>query len=735
VKISGALALCAALLFARSNFAQESSAEEKMAKRFAELITMLKSDEYRVRKQAADEIIGMGEPVLPLLEKEKTSDDPEVRHRAEEITKEIKRLAVEKRIKEALKLCVLDEDADKLYRRFASPDEVERYDLLLRIAVKRSESTVPALKEFLKDPSDVIVDHALTALRSIITGKDETLALETLNIIDRTSPFASALDDRLQILLSFADLTNLSVIARMAALRDENVRLLLLSKAVLAPQKQHILFLSAFLSEKNEVARKFAASAIQLILGEFEGSKEIQYLDLSDTAKKFLIQNLTNGLKSDDVVVRAVAIRALGYTGTEEAAKTVRDLLQSGDQAIVSEAIKALGILRDKTAINSLLQFISPAEKRYAHLTEIAEALSRIKEKSTFEPLAALLDNKDLPFAEVVVDALCEIDANRAAPLLVKLLAHKNESVCAVATAHLGQVLKNSVALRVLLLDDVLKKLSSEDASEQSAAAKVICEVKDTAALPELKRLVTSQDVHVRSIALLPLAMVGGAETKQIIEDALKSDNYIIRVRASQALAYLGDWKYFTVERFVTLGFENDPIPVALRKISWDTGANIMLDPATMKAEDLQTFRVTFTAKRKPLRDVLDEILKAKNLTFQTKFHAIYVTTPERAEILRQFSSGVEKGGEKLAERLPKERVTVDAACEQIERFFQNLSSRTGISFEISQEASKSLAPELLTVDLALLEVPLDALLRLVLAPRALTYSCTQTGVVIRLSK
>jgi type II secretory pathway component GspD/PulD (secretin) len=229
--------------------------------------------------------------------------------------------------------------------------------------------------------------------------------------------------------------------------------------------------------------------------------------------------------------------------------------------------------------------------------------------------------------------------------------------------------------------------------------------------------------------------MVGGAETKQILEDALKSDNYIIRVRASQAIAYLGDWKFFTVERLVTLGFENDSIPAALRKISWDTGANIVLDPATMKAEDLQTSTVTFAAKRKPLRDVLDEILKAKNLTFQTEFYAIYITTQNRTEILKQFSPGLEKGGEKLAQRLSKERVTVDAACEQIGRFFQNLSTKTGINFEISREATDSLAPELLTLDFALLEVPLDALLRLILAPRGLTCSCTQTGMVIRLSK
>lgn len=735
MKVSGTLALCAVLLLAKANFAQESSTEEKIAKRFAELVTMLKSDQYRVRKQAAEEIINMGEVVLPLIEKEKTSDDPEVKHTAEEIIKEIKRLAAERRLKDALRLCALDEDIDKLYRQFTSPDDEDRYNLLLRIAVRRNESTVPALKEFLKDPSDIIIDHALTVLRSIVNRKDEALALETLKIIDRTDALTKEFEDRLQILLTFADLTNVSVISQMAALRDQNARLILLSRAVLAPQKQDILFFSAFLSEKNDIARKFAAGGIELILITFEESKKIEYFDLSDTANKFLIQNLTGALKSDDAVVRAVAIRALGRTGTEKAAKTVRDLLASDDQVIVSEAIRALGILRDKTAIQPLLQLISTGEKRYVHLPEIAEALSRIKDRNTFEPLAALLESKDLPFAEVVVVALCEIDSDRAAPLLVGLLSHKSESVRTVCASRLAQALKSSSALRTLLLDEVLKKLSSENISEQLAAATVIGEVKDPSTLLELKRLATSQDARLRSVAVLPLAMVAGIEAKQIFEDALKSDNYVLRVRASEALAYLGDWKSFTVERLVTLEFENDPITVALRKISWDTGANIVLDPVADRIEDLQAIRVTFTAKKKRLADVLDQILKSKSLTFQTEFHAIYVTTADRAEILKRFSPELEKGEEELAKRLSAERISIDVSCEQIERLFHNLSIRTGINFEISPEVGESFAPELLTIDLTLAEVPLDSLLRLILAPRGLTYSCTRKGVMVRLLK
>ena len=727
-----ALAFCAGLLFPQINSAQESGAEEKLAKRFSELVQMLKSDQYRVRKEAAEEIAKLGEPAIPLLEKEKGSDDPEVRYRAEEIINQIKRLSAEKRIKEALELCALDEDADELFRQFTSPDKEERYDLLLRVAVKRNKSVVPALKEFLKDRSDEIVDHALAVLCSIIAAKDDSLALETLDIIDRTVPLSTKFGDRLQILSVFADLTNPTVISRMASLRHEDARLILMSRAVLAPQEENVLFFCAFLSDKSELARKLATGGIELILAGLEESGEIRYFNLSDDKKKFLLQNLTRSVKSDDLVVRRVAVKALGHTGAQEAAEAVRPLLQSDDKAIVSESINALGILRDKNAVPALLQIL--AEKRYNHLPELAESLSRIREESAFEPLLALLEKSDVPSLESVVNALCEMDANRAAPHILKLLAHKNETVRSASAARLSGALKSSVALRTLYMDDLLKKLSSENAFEQTAAAKVVCEVRDPSTLPELKRLARSQDVRVRQAALLPLAMVGGEEERKIIEDALKSEEYLLRVRASQALAYLGDWKHFTAERLVTLQFENDSILVALCKIAWDTGANIVLDPAARNAagaQNLQSAKVSFTVKRKPLAAVLDEILKTRNLTFQTEFHAIFVTTPERAELLSKFSSSVQKGGENLAQRLSEERVTITTAGEQVEHFFQDLSAKTGINFQISSELSDSLAPELTTIDLSLIEVPLDALLRLVLAPRALTYSCTEKGVLI----
>ncbi len=168
-----------------------------------------------------------------------------------------------------------------------------------------------------------------------------------------------------------------------------------------------------------------------------EGGMELRYPAhfistfgiLGDSAIPVLLEQL----KSDSAVARYVAVTLLGRSGNRRVTKAIAALLKDPSDDVRRRAIKALGILGGKDAIDALAAMANSRDEQIAE--HVAIALSANRDERAIRIWTRLLREGKGKYAGFYAGRwLREFPLKQSVPLLIEALSHRTRYVR--STAH-----------------------------------------------------------------------------------------------------------------------------------------------------------------------------------------------------------------------------------------------------------------------------------------------------------
>jgi cyclophilin family peptidyl-prolyl cis-trans isomerase/HEAT repeat protein len=238
----------------------------------------------------------------------------------------------------------------------------------------------------------------------------------------------------------------------------------------------------------------------------------------------------------DDPRPAVAAVRALGEIGDPGTAAPLRALAQSRDidPNLRREAIVALGALRDRAALDLVLDAVTDAwpAMRAASL----RALQRI-DVDTFVIVLSGLDADPHPSVRAeVVSMLPALGAERAVPRLAALLASPEGGVVAAAIGALMEMPERPPDLAAT----IERLLGGGDVMVRAAAASALGALKpargDLALAAAYRAGLADELYQARAAAITALAKFGAASAKATLTEALGDRDWAVRRRAADLL-------------------------------------------------------------------------------------------------------------------------------------------------------------------------------------------------------
>lgn len=308
------------------------------------------------------------------------------------------------------------------------------------------------------------------------------------------------------------------------------------------------------LKSLNPRLRSFAAQEI----GKIKASEAVPDL----------IQLLNDDLNT---YVRSACAEALGHIGHPEAVFPLMDALQDSCSFVRRAAVIALGQMQAKEAQGALLRALDdpnfyvrraainavgkldlpdlgPVLIQYLEVPDprirrtVIIALRRLETRQAIPHMIALLEEyladpsqKDLPVVKTLVDALGEMAAIEAVPVMINVMRGYVgvRSLTATALGQIGD--ERAVPALVEALEDKSSNL-------QLAALKSLGRVGNPIALDAVMVYIDSQDPRLRRTAALTLGGLRAQGTTQKLLDMARNDvSPLVRPAAVEALGELGD--------------------------------------------------------------------------------------------------------------------------------------------------------------------------------------------------
>ena len=349
--------LVSAAAVAQAGILQRAPTEAERA-RFIESFARLGSDSYNERKAASDAIKALGAPALGLLEEKRDDPDPEVKDSVERIIKAIKVDIARRRIVRLIEETGVDDNPEELLKKYNSPKEEERLQALLRLSVRNTPACVPIVREFLDDPSEKIVDTAITQLREVIKGKDAQIALRILKIVGQTPTEEERIIDRINVFLSFADYREHDLVEAVKNLQDKKAREMVFTRMVLVPEENFVFAFAAMLDNEDRFTRRYCAGGVEVIVREIIQKQGRELFTFDEQKRRRLLKTLARHLDSEDPVAVNVAAGAIGRTGIPESIDRLAALLSSKDLSTARRAAISLGLMKAKKAVPALIKVL-----------------------------------------------------------------------------------------------------------------------------------------------------------------------------------------------------------------------------------------------------------------------------------------------------------------------------------------------------------------------------------------
>jgi HEAT repeat protein len=255
---------------------------------------------------------------------------------------------------------------------------------------------------------------------------------------------------------------------------------------VLIPQPQAELLLVRSLQEEglndDEIAiqLKWNEKKVRRYLDEnYElprtASLGRQPVELSVRIGKPAVKPLIADLQDSDPLVRSNAVKALGAIKDPRAVKPLIAVLNDNDPLIQRQAVEALGRINDLLALGPLIGVLEDREKKPYVRMSAAEALGSMGDSGAVEPLVAALDD---PHWEV--------------------RAHAAEA--------LGRIRDPSA------VEPLIAALQDQDATVRGNAADGLAKMRDPRAIEALSVALTDKSKIVRKKAARALAVIAGED-------------------------------------------------------------------------------------------------------------------------------------------------------------------------------------------------------------------------------
>lgn len=255
-------------------------------------------------------------------------------------------------------------------------------------------------------------------------------------------------------------------------------------------------------------------------------------------------------LEDDSFMVRCAALDSLAELGV--ASPRIADRLQDTNSDVRRQAARSLANLRDRTAVEALIPLLDDPDDGVR--SAAIDAAAALEARETVPRLIEALDDGDAWVRWTAANALAALGATEAIPALIERLQHEDidGKATLMALSRLGareavpaildafpqmEARKALVGLNAReVIPDLVKLIESEDGAVRWAAEQTLEEMKAVEAVPELAKLLTHDEPIVRRNAAGTLLDLGTPEALAAVAQRAVDSNEQVRGYAVRAL-------------------------------------------------------------------------------------------------------------------------------------------------------------------------------------------------------
>lgn len=251
-------------------------------------------------------------------------------------------------------------------------------------------------------------------------------------------------------------------------------------------------------------------------------------------ASAMLVEILRAGCQG---TARVQVISHLGSLGCKEAAPAIVPFLTSKDADfnLRCQAAHAIGALRNHGVTGEILLLLDDANPETRQVALMA--LGSLQDKSASDRIARLLLEDDAMQVRFrAMNALCQLDMEKAASVVGALLADPEPALRSLAVNQIGR-LKD---LDPSLLARAEKLLADKTTQVRCAVLNLLQQTGDPAKTPLVAPLLKDPDRVVRNAATNAIARCGGPDAPALLTGLLRDTDPDIR---SCALRHMAQWK------------------------------------------------------------------------------------------------------------------------------------------------------------------------------------------------
>jgi HEAT repeat protein len=268
-----------------------------------------------------------------------------------------------------------------------------------------------------------------------------------------------------------------------------------------------------------------------------------------------LLKALSNKKYAD---VRWKSAKALGQIRDKRAVESLIEALSDDHEYVRKCSTEALGEIGDDRALDKLVAALNDEDVEIR--TSAANALGKIGNKRAIEKLIASLKDKDTNVQINAANALGKIGDHRAIKPLVDILHHQNQVVrenSSNALEKLGWQPANKleealkwianrqwdmcIEIGASAVEPLISVLKDKDAGVRKSAVGVLGKIGDVNAIEALISAFTDHNEIVRRSAVDALAKIGGDLAIKELITAQKSNNEQTRRNAVYTLNTIGE--------------------------------------------------------------------------------------------------------------------------------------------------------------------------------------------------
>ncbi|MHC1764223.1 MAG: HEAT repeat domain-containing protein [Verrucomicrobiia bacterium] len=290
-------------------------------------------------------------------------------------------------------------------------------------------------------------------------------------------------------------------------------------RGLVATGSEGVQLATAALRDSDPVIVRAAIGCIQSIPG-------------SDATRQFAAE-----LPKLPAAAQAVLINALSERADAAAYPAVEKAAASTDPAVRMAAIRALGILGDRSTVALLVRIANATvPERAAAL----ESLRALRADGVDTALTAQLESASSEARVRLISVLADRQADSAVQTLVRFLESSDQATAIAAAKALGQIAGPSALpslLRTLTATDSEALREASEAAAIAVARRITPPAEPSG--PVLEALRTRPSPAAQGSLLRVLAGVGAPEGLTAVLDALKDQDETVRDSAVRALA---DW-------------------------------------------------------------------------------------------------------------------------------------------------------------------------------------------------